>query len=112
LAGFYTQSNLGLRIIPGDSRRPATVAREPQRIYGIEASLNWQPGDEWELGSTATWTEGKFRNNNGDFVALNSLVIAPLKLSAYVQHETDFSLAFEAEGACAASALCLKSKEI
>lgn len=90
LAGFYTESDLGLRLIPGEAGRPATVAREPQQIYGLEAALDWQLEGGWGLGGTATWTEGEFRNSEGDFAALNSLTISPLKLTAYAQHETDF----------------------
>jgi iron complex outermembrane receptor protein len=90
LAGFYTDSDLGLRIVPGEAGRSATLAREPQRIYGLEAALDWQPGGGWGLGGTTTWTEGEFKNAEGEFVALSSLAISPFKLTTYVQHETAF----------------------
>lgn len=92
LSGFYSASDLGLRIIPGvEAGQQATVAREPQRIYGLEAALAWQPGGGWGLGSTLTWIEGEFENEEGNFVALDSRTIQPLKLTTYVEYETEFA---------------------
>ncbi len=88
LAGFYNESELGVRLIQRGGGRNAVVERQPQRIYGLEASLDWQPGAGWGLGSTLTLTEGEFENEEGDFLALDSTDIQPLKLTAYVQHET------------------------
>ncbi|WP_250123973.1 TonB-dependent receptor [Chroococcidiopsis sp. CCMEE 29] len=88
LAGFFNYSDLGLgfEAIPGG---PLRTIRAPQRVYGIEASLDWQPGERWQLGGTATWLEGENdEERDGDYIALNSITIPPLKLTAYVEHET------------------------
>jgi iron complex outermembrane receptor protein len=89
LSGFFNESELGVRVVPStQAGRFATIERQPQRIYGVEASLDWQPGEGWGLGGTASLAEGEFENPAGKFVALSSRDISPLKLTAYVQYET------------------------
>jgi iron complex outermembrane receptor protein len=88
LAGFFNYSDLGLdfETLPGE---PLRTIRAPQRVYGIEAALDWQPGGGWQLGGTATWLEGENdEDRDGEYIALNSITIPPLKLTAYVEHET------------------------
>lgn len=88
LAGFYNTSDLGARLVEND-RGILTLQRAPERIYGVEASVDWQPSDRWQLGAVVGWNEGESDpNDDGDFQALNSFSIQPLKLTAYVQHET------------------------
>jgi iron complex outermembrane receptor protein len=85
LAGFYNNSELGTRLIPGAVL--AEIVRAPERIYGVEATVDWQPGGNWQLGSTVTWQEGEFEEDD-EFLAITSERISPLKLTAYVEHET------------------------
>lgn len=88
LAGFYNTSELGARLVPND-RDILTLQRAPERIYGVEASLDWQPTDRWQLGTVVGWNEGESDpDDDGDFQPLNSFSIQPLKLTAYVQHQT------------------------
>ena len=35
-----------------------------------------------------SWTEGEFENEEGDFLPITSRDISPLKLTTYVEHET------------------------
>lgn len=93
LAAFYNESELGLTIVPsvvGESDRvSATVSRQPRRIYGLEASLDWQPAKGWGIGGTLSLQDGELEDELGDFVALSSRDISPLKLTSYIQYETD-----------------------
>lgn len=42
-----------------------------------------------ESGGTATWIEGENdANNDGQYLALNSITVPPLKLTAYVENQT------------------------
>lgn len=89
IAGFFSESSLGSSFaLPADGG-PLRTIRAPRRNYGIEMTLDWQPADRWELGGTLTWQEGEIReNDDGEFLALNSIVNPPLKLTAYVENET------------------------
>jgi iron complex outermembrane receptor protein len=88
LAGFYNTSDLGARLVE-DERGILTLQRAPERIYGVEASVDWQPTSRWQLGSVFGWNEGESDpDDDGDFQPLNSFSIQPIKLTAYVQHET------------------------
>lgn len=87
LAGFYNYSSSGVSL-EFDADRGYNVIRAPQRVYGVEATIDWQPGS-WSLGGTASWQEGENdADEDGEFLALDSLTIAPLKLTAYVENET------------------------
>lgn len=93
LAAFYNESQLGLTITPaqadGTSAGFATITRQPRRIYGLEASLDWQPAKGWGIGGTVSLQEGEREDESGEFVALSSRDISPLKLTSYIQYETD-----------------------
>lgn len=87
LAAFYNFSDLGLDFTITDDF--IETVRAPQRVYGVEAAVDVQPGKRWQFGGTVTWLEGENdEDNNGDYLALNSITISPLKLTAYVENET------------------------
>ncbi len=88
LAGFYNYSSLGTRFAVSDDG-PLQTVRSPQRVYGVEGAVDWQPSDGWSLGGTAAWLEGEDdADEDGEFTALDSLTIPPFKLTAYVENET------------------------
>jgi iron complex outermembrane receptor protein len=88
LAGFFNISDLGVDFVNLDNGRFRTV-RAPSRVYGIEATVDWKPAEQWKLGATLSWLEGENdEGGDGSFLALNSLLIPPLKLTAYVENET------------------------
>jgi iron complex outermembrane receptor protein len=88
IAGFYNYSDLGSDFTVTDEDFLETV-RAPQRIYGIEATVDVQPARNWNLGGTLTWTEGENdEDDDGEYLALNSITIPPLKLTAYVENQT------------------------
>ncbi|MCA1992665.1 MAG: TonB-dependent receptor [Coleofasciculus sp. S288] len=89
LAGFYTYSELGafLQNIPGTPN--SRLVRAPQRNYGIEAALDWQPTAQWRIGGTVGWNEGEAdEDDDGEFTALGTFDVQPWKLTAYVEHQT------------------------
>ncbi|MBE9125220.1 TonB-dependent receptor [Coleofasciculus sp. LEGE 07092] len=85
LVGFYNESDLGTTFTA-----PGTVIRSPQQIYGLEATLDVKPANNWLFGTTVSWTEGeRDSDNDGDFdTALDGFTIPPLKLTAYVENQT------------------------
>lgn len=88
IAGFYNYSDLGLGFEPVQNG-PLRTIRAPQRVYGIETQIDWQPSSTWALGGSLSWLEGENdEDRDGDFTALDSITIPPLKVTAYVQNET------------------------
>ncbi len=85
LVGFYNESDLGTTFTA-----PGTVVRSPQQVYGVEATLDVQPVQNWQFGTTVSWTEGKRdSDDDGDFDAdLDGFTIPPLKITAYVENQT------------------------
>ena len=89
LAGFYTESNLGASLRFDAETGFTEIVRAPQRNYGVEATLDWQPSDTWQLGGNFTWAEGENdADDDGDFDALSALNVPPYKLGLYVENQT------------------------
>ncbi|MGG6269528.1 TonB-dependent receptor domain-containing protein [Leptolyngbya sp. AN03gr2] len=91
IAGFYSNSELGtaLSAEEGGSAGFLKLIRQPQRNYGVEAAIDWQPTTKLQIGSSITWSEGEAdQDQDGEFLALDSLTVNPLKLTAYIQHQT------------------------
>ncbi|MBD2360534.1 TonB-dependent receptor [Anabaena minutissima FACHB-250] len=89
LSGFFNYSDLGSAFSFNRANDFLETVRAPQRVYGIEAAIDVQPAQAWKVGSTFTWTEGENdENNDGRYLALNSITVSPLKLTAYVENET------------------------
>ncbi|PZV20753.1 MAG: outer membrane receptor protein [Leptolyngbya sp.] len=87
LAGFYNTSALGedYTFVGGVSQ----LVRAPERIYGVEATVDWRLADTWSLGGTLGWTEGENdENDTGDYLPISTFRIQPLKLTAYLENET------------------------
>ncbi|AFY58536.1 outer membrane receptor protein [Rivularia sp. PCC 7116] len=90
LAGFYSYSALGTSVQFEDfGTGNFSILRSPQRNYGIELAVDWQPSDKWKLGSTLTWSEGELKESEeSGFVAITGYEVSPLKLTAYVENQT------------------------
>jgi iron complex outermembrane receptor protein len=89
LAGFYNESELGTTLVNPDNAPFATLVRAPQRNYGVEATLDYQVATNWQVGSSFTWQEGEDdQDEDGEFEALSSFEISPIKITAYVENET------------------------
>lgn len=90
LAVFYNESDLGLRFTGDANSTNYQPKRSPEQVYGVEATVDWQPSEQWMTGTTLTWNEGKLdSDDNGSYDTwLGGERIAPLKLTAYVSHQT------------------------
>ncbi|PSB01381.1 TonB-dependent siderophore receptor [Merismopedia glauca CCAP 1448/3] len=87
LSAFYNYSDLGADFAVVDNL--LETIRAPQKVYGVEAAVDVQPSPKWKLGGTLTWLEGENDpENTGNFVALNSITIPPLKLTGYIENQT------------------------
>ncbi|RUT07365.1 hypothetical protein DSM106972_026260 [Dulcicalothrix desertica PCC 7102] len=90
IAGFYSESELGTTLVENPAL-PGTLllARAPQRNYGVEAAIDWQATKSWQLGGSFTWQEGENDiDGDGNYQALNSGEVSPIKLTAYLQNQT------------------------
>ncbi|MFB2737850.1 TonB-dependent receptor domain-containing protein [Umezakia ovalisporum] len=89
LSGFYNYSDLGSTLNFNPDTDFLETVRAPQRIYGIEAAVDVQTAESWKLGGTATWIEGENDDDDdGEYLALNSITVPPLKLTAYIENQT------------------------
>jgi len=89
LAGFYTDSALGSFLQLDPQIDQFIIARAPLRTYGVEATLDWQLSDQWQLGTGISWQEGDIDfEDDGNFQPFTSFVITPIKVTAYVENQT------------------------
>lgn len=85
LSAFYNKSDWGTTI----DQNTLTRVRAPERLYGVEATLDYQPSSKWKLGSTFSYVEGENDTNlDGIYKALNTQRISPIKVTAYLENET------------------------
>ncbi len=85
LSAFYNYSELGTTF-----GQDLDIIRAPKRIYGLEASVDSQVSDNWNLGGSLTWLGGENDgDDDGDIDdALPNTEIPPVKLTAYVENQT------------------------
>jgi iron complex outermembrane receptor protein len=85
IAVFYNTSELGTS--SAGFNQP--VVRAPERVYGIEATLDVRPFERITLGTSTSWLEGKHDPNRDDiYTYLNSWRIPPVKVTSYVDVQT------------------------
>jgi hypothetical protein len=61
VALFYSESELGVTFGPAPDFR---IRREPERIHGVEGTLDVALASAWRAGGSVTWMEGKRDTNN------------------------------------------------
>ena len=84
VSGFYNESDLGSTF-----DQQLEIVRAPERVYGMEATLDVTPMARLQLGGTFTWTEGDiFAEDEDRYVPLDGYRIQPRKLTAYAEHRT------------------------
>ncbi|AFZ11273.1 TonB-dependent receptor plug [Crinalium epipsammum PCC 9333] len=99
LAAFYNNSDLGSRLVVVDPQSPLQVVRTPERFYGLEGTVDVEVGGGWQVGGTATLSEGEFQDvddNDGDentkeYLAFDVFRVQPTKLTAYLENKTTSS---------------------
>ncbi|MBE7385428.1 MAG: TonB-dependent receptor [Leptolyngbya sp. SIO1E4] len=88
VTGFYSESDLGNSIVI-DENGLGTLVRAPQRNYGVEATVDWQPSNTWRLGGLFSWNEGENDvDEDGDFDPLGSVNVQPYKVGLYIENDT------------------------
>lgn len=94
VAVFRSTSELGRVIIENFA---LAQSRAPERIYGVEATLDLELAPHWQAGGTFTWIEGEQETAAGD-IALNGFRIPPEKLTAYVEWQQTDALKWRLQG--------------
>lgn len=81
-AAYYTESEFATTVGIDPVSGLATRDRAPVEIQGLEGSVNWRASERWELGASLAWVDGEVDpNDDGNFIALSTQEIPPLKVS-------------------------------
>ncbi len=70
------QTPTGVRSVP---------LREARRLWGVEATADWQATNWLSLGGLVAWTDGVRENDEEDWVKLRQEDITPLTISPYIE---------------------------
>ena len=83
VTGFFSKSDTGTTFSPD-----LFIAKQPERVYGVELTANVQPIDPVRIGGTATWLAGTTDlDNDGDYEEdLPSTRVPPVKITAYTEY--------------------------
>ncbi|MEX0742361.1 MAG: TonB-dependent receptor, partial [Phycisphaeraceae bacterium] len=84
LAGFYSESDNGTTFDPN-----LRIVQQPEHIWGVEADGDYRFHEQWGIGGTATWMQGRIDlDNDGDYDEdLPGTRIPPLKLTGYLEYQ-------------------------
>ncbi|MDZ7840124.1 MAG: TonB-dependent receptor [Gammaproteobacteria bacterium] len=86
ITAFYTDSELSSRTInPGGELQLAIPLRQPERIWGVESTLNVALNEQWHVGGTAAYQEGE-RKVDGEWRDLQGTFIHPFRLTGYADY--------------------------
>ncbi|NET17005.1 MAG: TonB-dependent receptor, partial [Okeania sp. SIO1H6] len=90
VAGYYNHADKGQNLFLEPGVLTTQFVRTPQRNYGVEATLDWQPANTWSLGGTLTWMEGEgdFAGTERSWQPLSTLEAQPMKLTFYLENQT------------------------
>lgn len=84
VAAFRNESDLGTSFDPARD-----MVRAPERIYGVEATVDAQPAGAVSTGGTFTWNEGESDvDEDGTWTALGGDRVQPMKITGYAEHRT------------------------
>jgi len=79
LSSFYSKSELGETFLLGE------LVREPERIWGAEATVDYVPSQQWRLNANISWQEGRIHTDSGQ-QRMTGLRVAPPKISAQLDY--------------------------
>ncbi|MEM1147641.1 MAG: TonB-dependent receptor [Pseudomonadota bacterium] len=82
LSAFYSESEFSETFVFDASTGFSEYLRAPERIYGFEATADWNVSDRFNLLGTFSWSEGEADEDGdgpADFTALSGLEIQPWK---------------------------------
>lgn len=83
VVGFYSDSNNGRTF-----NRDLSIVKQPERIWGVEGAASYRYNEQWNIGGTVTWTDGRVDlDDDGDFEeSLPSTRISPVKLTGFLEY--------------------------
>lgn len=82
VAVYYTESDFSAIVGIDPATGLADRDRAPVEIQGFEASVNWQATATFDIAASLAWVDGEIDpNDDGNFIALSTQEIPPLKLS-------------------------------
>ena len=84
VAGFFSDSELASRTRPNPMAGGlALPLRQPEQIWGVEASWTYEASDAVDLGGTFTWMDGETETDDGTTTPIQNRFIPPVTFTAH-----------------------------
>lgn len=83
LAGFYADSELAARTVRVPGISIALPLRQPEQVWGVEASWAYAPDRPFDFGGTFTWNDGRRELPDGTTRPVQNNFLSPLTVTAY-----------------------------
>ncbi|MEM9170945.1 MAG: TonB-dependent receptor, partial [Pseudomonadota bacterium] len=88
LAGYYTTSDFETTVSIASDTGLNNRTRAPVRVYGTEFSATWEVSDRFFVDGSVTYVAGQVdAADTGDFVALTTQDVPPLKLTVNPRYD-------------------------
>jgi iron complex outermembrane recepter protein len=109
-AGFYSYSAAASLVQPdpscaGESFCPLIPLRVPQRVWGAEATLDWQLTPRFDLAAVFTWQRGEIFDEGLDrYVPFGTDIVSPTRLAVRANWQATERLSLGAQASWSAKA--------
>ncbi|MCW7555154.1 TonB-dependent receptor [Endozoicomonas gorgoniicola] len=87
VTAFYNESDQIIKFTKGYG---VQILDQDKKIYGIESALSYYINDDWQVGGSYTFTEGRTYNEDlKKWLDLSAVDVSPQKLTAFVSYEQE-----------------------
>jgi iron complex outermembrane recepter protein len=102
-AAFRSKSDAASLVQPdpscaGESFCPLIPLRVPQKVWGVEGTVNWAAADTIDVGAIFTWQEGEIYDEDvGDYIPFGSDTVSPTRYTAYADWQVHHRVSVSAQ---------------
>jgi iron complex outermembrane recepter protein len=102
-AAFRSKSDAASLVQPdpscaGESFCPLIPLRVPQKVWGVEGTVNWPATDTIDVGAVFTWQEGEiFDEDLDDYIPFGSDTVSPTRYTAYADWQAHHRISLSAQ---------------
>jgi iron complex outermembrane recepter protein len=86
-SAYYSDAPLSAQLVVVSPLLPLEPLRQPEEIWGFEATADYRVNDQITVGGVFTYQDGTFEDATGEEFDLPNDRIAPPRLTAYVEAE-------------------------
>jgi hypothetical protein len=97
-SGYYSNAPLSSQLVQVSPLLPLVPLRQPERIWGFEATADYRISSQLTAGGVFTYQNGKYEDEDGNKFDLQNDRVTPTRLTAYVDYNPSRVLGLRVQG--------------